>query len=156
MQTEEQGLETRNIRSGEGTLDGDGEKNFAEEAERFVFKGTDDPTYREFQTNLDANQIKKAVVDKNFYEVTFRNEGGLVTPLLIEFTYADGSTERQKIPAEIWRYNEKEVKKVFVKEKEVVDITLDPDLKTADVNISNNYFPRREGTSRFDRFKDKN
>jgi hypothetical protein len=71
----------------------------------------------------------------------------------VEFTYSDGTTEIEKIPVEIWRFNEKEVTKVFVKDKEVTNITLDPNLKTADVDISDNYFPRRENTSRFDQFK---
>lgn len=75
-------------------------------------------------------------------------------PIVVEWTYADGSKEVQKIPAEIWRKNEQNVKKVFAKEKEVVNITLDPNLETADTETGNNYFPIRENTDRFNQFKE--
>lgn len=156
MLTEEEGLETRNVKAEEGAIDGADNKSFADEPEYFVFEGNDDPTYREFMNNLDQIQVKQAAAGKNFYEVKFTNRGGLVTPLIVEFTFADGTKETEMIPAEIWRRNEKEVTKVFMKDKEVVNIALDPNLKTADVDVSNNIFPRQEGTSRFDKFKSNN
>ncbi len=58
------------------------------------------------------------------------------------------------MPAEIWRYNETRVTKVFAKHKEVTNIELDPNLETADVRIENNYFPKREVKSKFEKFKD--
>ena len=90
--------------------------------------------------------------NKNFYEITFKNIGGLVTPLIIEWTYEDNSTEIEKIPAEIWRFNEKEVTKVFTKDKVVKNIRLDPNKETADVNVNDNSYPRVEIKSDFDRF----
>ena len=51
--------------------------------------------------------------------------------------YADGSKEIEHIPAEIWR-NGDEVSKVFIKQQEVVTITMDPYLETADVDLNNN------------------
>ena len=89
-----------------------------------------------FKTNEEKVKIKNA--EKNFYEVTFKNIGGLVTPLIIEWTFEDGSKEIERIPAEIWRSNENEVTKVFVKNKVVQNIKLDPFLETADTNISDN------------------
>jgi hypothetical protein len=77
-------------------------------------------------------------------------------PLIIEWTYKDGSKEIEKIPAEIWRTNEIEVTKVFVKEKEVTSIHLDPNFELADLDGSNNFFPRKERPSKFDQFKKKN
>jgi hypothetical protein len=77
-------------------------------------------------------------------------------PIIVEWTFADGSKEIESIPAEIWRMNEKEVTKVFVKEKEVVSIVLDPNKEVADTNTEDNVFPRVEGTSRFDQFKSGN
>ncbi len=41
------------------------------------------------------------------YQVKFKNIGGLVMPLVIEWTYKDGSKEIDRIPAEIWRLNER-------------------------------------------------
>jgi hypothetical protein len=40
-------------------------------------------------------------------------------PVIIQWTYADGTKEIERIPAEIWRLNEKKVNKVFIKDKEV-------------------------------------
>ncbi|MEZ7854602.1 MAG: M1 family peptidase, partial [Cyclobacteriaceae bacterium] len=78
---------------------------------------------------------------------------GLVMPVIIEWSYADGSTEREKLPAEIWRKNEKEVTKVFVKSKEVVGIVIDPNKETADADTGNNQYPNVVQESRFDKFK---
>ena len=90
----------------------------------FNFSKTNKNQYREFRNSVDDDAIKLENADKNFYEVTFRNLGGLVTPLIIEWTYEDNSTEIERIPAEIWRLNETEVTKVFVKDKVVKNIKL--------------------------------
>ena len=84
--------------------------------------------------------------------MTFKNEGGLVMPIIIEFTFTDGTKETQKIPAEIWRYNEQEVTKTFMFDKEVANIVVDPQRQTADVNTNNNVYPRVESESKFDQF----
>ncbi|MDH5608696.1 MAG: M1 family metallopeptidase [Cyclobacteriaceae bacterium] len=152
MQREQNGLETRNIKATDKNLN-DNTKAFGDQAESFVFKGTNSRGFREFQNNIDEGQVKLALEGKNFYEVTFTNKGGLVMPIILEWTYSDGTTEIERIPAEIWRMNEKEVKKVFVKEKEVVKLVLDPNKETADINVEDNFFPREEGVTRFDKFK---
>jgi hypothetical protein len=59
----------------------------------------------------------------------------------------------ERLPAEIWRINETEVKKVFMKEKEVVNVVIDPQLETADINVSNNVFPKKGSDTKFDQFK---
>lgn len=89
-----------------------------------------------------------------FYECHFTNKGGLVMPLIVEFTYEDGSKEIEKIPAEIWRLNEKNVTKVFIKDKKAVKIMQDPMRETADINEANNVWPAGEtAPSRFQMFK---
>jgi len=103
----------------------------------------------------DDESIKKNHADRNFYELTFENKGGLVMPIVIEWTYEDGSVERQQIPAEIWKKNENVVTKVFVKDNQVTNIVIDPDHETADVATGNNVFPRIETNSRFDTFQNK-
>jgi hypothetical protein len=45
----------------------------------------------------------------------FRNKGGLIMPVIIEWTFKDGSKEIERLPAEIWRLNETRVTKVFAK-----------------------------------------
>lgn len=139
-------------------LTGDATKkasSFEEAAETFVFTNTDDRFYREFKNKVDDEKIKQSNADKNFYEVIFKNIGGLVMPLIVEWTYEDGSKEEEYIPAEIWRYNENEVTKVFAKDKRVINISLDPNKKTADTNTDDNNFPRIQSASKFDQFKGK-
>lgn len=152
MQTEENGLEAKNIKgSGQG-IDGN-DKGFGEEPQPFVFEEYKD-TYREYLQSVDNDKIKQSAEGKNFYELTLKNQGGLVTPILIQWTYVDGTTELEKIPAEIWRINEKEVKKVFMKDKEVAKIVIDPDQMTADAYTENNVYPRTNEGDRFEQFKE--
>ncbi len=91
--------------------------------------------------------------DKNYYELYFSNKGGLVMPIILEWTFDDGSTEIERIPVEIWRKNEDKFSKVFVKDKEVTAIRLDPFRETADIDERNNNWPVREIPSRFQVFK---
>jgi hypothetical protein len=88
------------------------------------------------------------------YEITYNKPGGLVMPIIVEFTYKDGTKERKTYPAQIWRYNDAEITKVFSSSKEIQSIVLDPDLETADVDTSNNSFPQ-ETANTFDKFKKK-
>ncbi|MFT7020530.1 MAG: hypothetical protein ACJASO_002725, partial [Cyclobacteriaceae bacterium] len=92
MKTEENGLETRNVKVADKSLN-ENQKAFSDEAEVFVFKNQSSKTYREFQNNLDDGQIKQALEGKNFYEVKFSNKGGLPMPIIVEWTFADGSKE---------------------------------------------------------------
>jgi hypothetical protein len=78
----------------------------------------------------------------HLYEVSFTNKGGLVMPLIVEFTFEDGSKETEKIPAQIWRRNEQHVSKVFLTRKKAVKITLDPMRETADIDETNNVWPQ--------------
>lgn len=152
MQTEEEGLEKRQI-SGEDKKLNTEQKRFIKEVNTFIFKNTEAKEYREFKNKFNEIEIKEGFADQNFYEVKLANKGGLVMPVIIEWSYADGSTEREKLPAEIWRKNEKEVTKVFVKSKEVVGIVIDPNKETADADTGNNQYPNVVQESRFDKFK---
>ena len=87
-----------------------------------------------------------------FYEVTFEKPGGLVMPIIVELEYVDGTKERQIFPAQIWRYNDKEVSRVFKTSQEIKKITIDPDLETADIDTSNNSWPKKDN-SKFNKFK---
>ncbi len=91
---------------------------------------------------------------KYHYEITYDKPGGLVMPIIVEFTYKDGTKEKKTYPAQIWRYNDAEITKVFSTSKQVQSILIDPDLETADVDTSNNSFPR-EIVNKFDKFKNK-
>jgi len=90
---------------------------------------------------------------KQYYEITFRNVGGLVMPLILEFEYEDGEREVRRIPAEIWKMSEPTVTKVFVTDRPAVRITLDPYMETADVDMGNNVWPPRPEPTRFEVFQ---
>jgi hypothetical protein len=127
--------------------------DFSDGPQPFHLLPTEQRFYGEFLSRVDDKQIIAKLENKNIYEVTISNKGGLVMPVIIEWTYKDGSREVEKIPAEIWRLNEHHVTKVFVKEKEVTNVMIDPDMETADINIEDNIFPRVDRPSKFEQFK---
>ncbi len=89
---------------------------------------------------------------KYFYELVFEKPGDLVMPIVVEFEYEDGTKERKQYPAEIWRLNDKEVTKVFPSSQAIIKITIDPDEQTADVDTTNNSWPKNKET-KFEQFK---
>ncbi|QVY65525.1 M1 family metallopeptidase [Polaribacter sp. Q13] len=91
---------------------------------------------------------------KFHYEITYNKPGGLVMPIIVQFNYTDGTTERKVYPAQIWRLNDQEITKVFSSNKEVSKIIIDPNLETADVDTSNNSWPK-EQSNKFEKFKSK-
>ena len=105
------------------------------------------------QTEVLDDSLKTKFEGKNLYELTFSNKGGLVMPIIIEWTYKDGTKEVDRIPAQIWRLNEKKVTKVFVKDKEVASIKLDPMRETADIDESNNSWGSIPEPTKFQLFK---
>jgi hypothetical protein len=125
--------------------------------------------YKPWETEDSLQQVKVTFFDetykkkekeemfggKNYYELTFVNEGGLPMPLIVEFTFEDGTKEIDRIPVEIWRKNENKVTKVFVKDKVPTDIRLDPYRETADIDLSDNSWPVQDikEPSRFQVFK---
>jgi len=87
---------------------------------------------------------------KYFYQVTFNKPGGLVMPIIVELTYQDGTTEMQTFPAQIWRMNDAEVTRTFATQKALSKIVVDPKQETADIDASNNTWPKTETKSKFD------
>ncbi|CDF80505.1 Zn-dependent aminopeptidase [Formosa agariphila KMM 3901] len=105
--------------------------------------------------NFTAEERKKLKEPKYFYNITFEKPGGLVMPIIVEYTYADGTSKTETYPAQIWRLNDKEVSKAIASDKEIVSIIVDPNLETADVDTSNNAWPKETKPSEFDTFKSK-
>lgn len=93
--------------------------------------------------------------NKYLYELSFSNKGGLVMPIIVEFTYKDGTKEIDRIPAQIWRHNEQKTAKFYVKDKEVTGIVIDPMRETADIDTSNNVWGGKVKESKFKAFKAK-
>jgi hypothetical protein len=128
-------------------------QDFYTKWDRFAATPMTTKSYQDMYSALTPEEKKLYDSKSYFYELTFSNKGGLVSPVIIEWTYADGTTEIDNIPAYIWRKNEFKVSKVFAKTKEVKSIKLDPYRQTADIDEANNSWPREYAPSRFELFK---
>ena len=115
----------------------------------------DQEEYDKYMTKLSEDDIAILEADYNYYNIDFTNKGGLVMPIVLNFTFKDGTTEEVRIPAEIWKTNHKNVSKVFFFKKEVASVDMDPWLETADVNLNDNSWPRKTQLSKFKVFKSK-
>jgi hypothetical protein len=124
-------------------------------AKRNLYKADalDRKEYEEFVSKTDPKDLEMLNSNKQFYEIKFSNIGGLVMPLILEFTFEDGSIEVRRIPAEIWRMYEDEVSKVFIFDKRMKSVRLDPFLETADTDLDNNNWPKETHPTRYQLFK---
>ncbi|PDS24393.1 M1 family metallopeptidase [Flavobacterium branchiophilum] len=102
------------------------------------------------KANFTPQQIAQLNTPKYFYQVTFDKPGGLVMPLIVAITYDDGTTEKQTFPAQIWRLNDAYVTRTFATQKLISKIVIDPNAETADIDTSNNVWPKQEVKSKFD------
>ncbi len=118
-------------------------KDFYNEYDPLSVTEFDSWAYERFMEGLTDEQRSTLDNLPNAYLVRFRNVGGLVMPLIIELEFQDGTKEIRRIPAEIWRRNNVEVSKMFITEKPVKQISIDPRSETADSDLTNNFFPRR-------------
>ena len=109
--------------------------------------------YYYYIESLDLEERELLLSNRNYYELQFSNHGGLVMPIILEFEYISGEKEEIRIPAEIWKKNSEKISKVFILDKELSSVTLDPFLETADVNRNNNYWPPRVEPTRFQLYK---
>ena len=90
--------------------------------------------------DLTAEEKAARQVTDNFYRFSFGNRGGLVMPVILKMDFSDGSSETARIPAEVWRYNQKAVTWQFVTPKRLVRAEVDPLWETADADRSNNVY----------------
>jgi len=87
---------------------------------------------------------------KYFYEVEFNKPGGMPMPVIVQITYEDGTVDNYKYPAQVWRQNNETIKKVYAVSKAIKQIQIDPKLETADIDVTNNSWPKAEVKSKFD------
>ncbi len=125
----------------------------------FNFKGKSptetSKTLKEFMMdNMTAEERATVKEPKYFYEITYDKPGGIPMPLIVEYTYADGSKKNITYPPEIWRKNDKEVKLVLSSQSELVSVIVDPKAETADIDTTNNAWPKKEEKSDFDQMKE--
>ncbi|MFZ4680243.1 MAG: M1 family metallopeptidase [Flavobacterium sp.] len=100
--------------------------------------------------NFSEEEKNKLNEPKFFYQVTFNKPGGLVMPIIVEITFEDGTTENHYFPAQIWRMNDQEVNRTFATKKAIAKIQVDPKLETADIDTTNNSWPKTIEKSKFD------
>ena len=105
--------------------------------------------------NYTEEEIQNLEIPKYFYEIVFEKPGGLVMPIIIDIKYEDGDVQRKTYPAQVWRKNDKEVRKLIASNKKISEIVLDPDKETADIDTRNNSWPRKKEGNDFDKFKSK-
>jgi len=157
LRNREEGLVTRYQRRTDQLGD------FYNENDEFVPTNEDRNEYRDFISGDDEyddlNEQERALFDRMLerdpfiHTVSFENVGGLVMPIPLTLTYADGTTEDVQLPAEIWRYDAEKTDKLFISDKEVVSVEIDVHHEIADADPHNNAFPQKVRPSRFELYK---
>ena len=128
-------------------------KDFYNSYDPYAFDKSDAEAYKHVRNSMSAAEKQWRAKEGTFYQLDFSNVGGMVMPLVIQFEYTDGSSEIVRIPAEIWSQNNLKTSKVFLLEKELKGVSLDPFLETADCNMSNNHWPPIIERTRFELYK---
>ena len=128
-------------------------QDFYSKTDRWDYTRLDIEEFERYDESLTDEQ--RALIDTslNYYQIDFELVGELVMPVILEFTFEDGSTQKEYIPAEIWKMNNKTASKVYWFPKQLKSVELDPNLETADIDRSNNYWPTRKEPSRFELYQ---
>jgi hypothetical protein len=128
-------------------------KDFYNEHDDFTVTNKDRNKYNESLAELEGWEKALLKQGKHLYLVDFSNAGGLVTPLVLEIELKSGKKYIERIPAEVWRYSSKKITKLIVTDEPMVGLTQDPYWETADIDNSNNAWPRKISQSRLELFK---
>jgi len=128
-------------------------KDFYNENDDFTVTNKDRNKYQEKMAGLEDWEKALLKEGKHLYLVDFSNVGGLVTPLVVELEFKSGKKTIERIPAEVWRYSPTKITKLFVTDEPLVGLTQDPYWETADIDVSNNSWPRKATPSRLELFK---
>ncbi|MCS4303346.1 M1 family metallopeptidase [Chryseobacterium sp. BIGb0232] len=126
-------------------------------------RGQEKVSTKEYISKIDATPPLDAKDKEKFknitaYQIDFLNKGGLVMPIILEFTFEDGTKLYDKSSAQIWRLNEQKVSKTYYFDKKLKSIQLDPMRETADIDTTNNLWTNNGSgreTSKFQLFKQK-
>jgi hypothetical protein len=128
-------------------------KDFYNEHDDYTVTNADRNKYAESTGDLEQWEKDLLAQGKHLYLVDFSNLGGLVTPLILEIELKSGKKYIERIPAEVWRYSPKKITKVIVTDEPLVSLVQDPYWETADIDQSNNAWPRKVSQSRLELFK---
>lgn len=132
-------------------------RDFYNSYDKFAVNATDKQKSEQYRASLTDDERKMLEEGKNFYVLKIKNKGGLPMPVILKLDFEDGTSEVVRIPAEIWRVNDKEIKKTLPTTKKVKKFTLDPFYEIADIDAANNSFPREpEQPTKFQAFKQRN
>ncbi len=109
------------------------------------------PETNDFYNSFDKYKLKSSEQNKltnlegevtgYLHELSISNIGGLISPIVISFKFADGTETIHRYPAEIWIQNEKKFTKTIYLPKKAVKIEIDPFLELADCDTYNNVWP---------------
>jgi hypothetical protein len=124
-------------------------KDFYNEYDELEVTEKDRKAHEKLIKSLSEKEKAMLKSEGNFYVVSLKNLGGLVMPVILKATYEDGSAEEIRLPATIWRRNPESVSRMIFSKKKLAKLELDPHREIADVDIENNYFPRRIQQSTF-------
>jgi Peptidase family M1 domain len=129
-------------------------KDFYNSYDPYKVTDTDKKKYDSYLASLSEEERKLVESGMNFYTLKVKNKGGLPMPVIVKMQFEDGSDSVARFPAEIWRLNDKDISKVVVSKKKVVQWTLDPFREIADIDEEDNSFPRQPAQpTRFQLFK---
>ena len=128
-------------------------KDFYNENDEFTVTNKDRNKYAETMAGLEDWQKDLLKEGKHLTLVDFSNKGGLVMPLIVELQLKSGKKTVERIPAEVWRYSPTKITKLFITDEPIVGLTQDPYWETADIDVSNNSWPRKPTPSRLELFK---
>jgi hypothetical protein len=128
-------------------------RDFYDDFDPFEADERDRARYENYLQGLSEEERTMVESGGYFYQLDFTNLGGMVMPLVLQFSFEDGEQELIRIPAEIWSRNNVHTSKVFRFDSQVTSIVLDPYLETADCDMGNNYWPSRPAVSRFELYK---
>jgi Peptidase family M1 domain len=129
-------------------------RDFYDTYDRYAVTEADKKRFEQYTAGLSEEEKGLVNANKNFYVIQVKNKGGMVMPVIVRMEFEDGTNEVIRIPAEVWRLNDKEIKKVIPTDKKVAKWTLDPFLETSDIDVNSNVFPREpEQPTRFQLFK---
>jgi hypothetical protein len=122
--------------------------DFYNEFDELDITAADIRKYEDLVGNLDDDQRSLLASELNFYVIDLANHGGLVSPVVMQLDFEDGSSEELRIPAEIWRRNSSKASKLVITKKTLAAILLDPHLELADADAGNNRWPPEIDTGR--------
>lgn len=130
-------------------------RDFYSTYDPFAVTPQDKAAYEKYKQSLSEEDQKLLASGMNYYALKIKNkENTLVMPVIVKMEFEDGTEEVVRFPAEIWRKNDSEIVKTIPTAKRVKKFVLDPYFEIADIDTSNNTFPREpEKPTKFQLFK---